>query len=193
MPSPAPVEDKGKVQETAPATGAPPQEQAAVVDNATAPPAASAPLADAALQDPSGEAMAKKAATAEPSTTAQQPLLAAQAPGAAENEAAVPLAAASEPRALMAKPAAAPPAGAGAAPLSLATWQEQLRHDCTRPPTPEQLAALAKQGRQLLASASVDEAGRQRIHTLLAPLEGQQEVETRCKAILEILGPAPVP
>ena len=189
-PAPAPAEDKGTVQETAPTTGALPQEQA---DNATAPLAASAPLADTALHDQPGDAMAKKAETAEPSSTVQQPLLAAQASGAAEKEAAVPLPAAREPRAVMAKPAAAPPAEEGTAPLNLATWQEQLRHDCTRPPAPEQLAALAVQGRQLLAAANLDEAGRQRVNTLLEPLEGQQEVETRCKAILEILGPVPVP
>ena len=71
----------------------------------------------------------------------------------------------------MAKPAAAPPVGSAATPLSLATWQEQLRHDCTRPPAPEQLVALAAQGRQLLDSTSLDEAGRQQVHALLAPLD----------------------
>lgn len=189
---PAP-EDKGTLQAVAPVAGAPQQEMTAVAENSAAPVAASAPPAETALHDQPSDELAKKKATAEPATTttAQQPLLAAQAlSGAEKEEAAAALIVPAEPMARMAKPAAAPPTDGGAASLSLTTWQEQLRHDCTRPPAPEQLIALAAQGQQLLASTTLDEPGRQRVSALLEPLEGQQEVETRCKAILEILGPA---
>lgn len=102
------------------------------------------------------------------------------------------MAAAPEPMARMAKPAAAPPQPAvgGAAPLSFAAWKEQLRSDCTQPPSAEQLAALAVQGRQILAAEALDAEGKQRVTTLLEALERQEEIELRCKAILEFLGPA---
>ena len=194
---PAPAE-KGVEQESTLATASPQrQEMAAAVDTTTVPVTASVPLADSAVHDQQNDTLAKQQETAPPvATTAQEPLLASPAVAVAEKkEAASPLAAAAEPVARMTKPAATPPATAvgGAPPLSLATWQEQLRHDCTRPPTPEQLAALAALGRQLLASSSLDEARRQRINTLLEPLEAQQEVEARCKAILELLASSPVP
>lgn len=191
---PAPAE-KGMVQESTPAIAPPPQqEMAATADNAAAPAAASAPLVDVSVHDQQNDEMAKKQETAARSaSTVQEAQLAAQATGVAEKEAAP--AAAAEPLARMAKPVAAPvaPAVDDATPHSLATWQERLRHDCTRPPAPEQLVALAAQGRQLLASTSLDEAGRQQVQTLLTHLEGQQAVEPRCKAILELLGPVPTP
>lgn len=188
---PAPKQQEAVQESTQAAASPQQQEMAATAETATAPVAASVPRADSFVHDQQNDALAEKKETTPPSApTTPEPLLASQAVTVAEKEAAP--AAAAEPMARMAKPAAAPPpVGGGSAPRSLATWQEQLRHDCTRPPAPEQLAALAAQGRQMLASTSLDESGRQQVHTLLEPLEAHQEIETRCKAILEILGPAP--
>ena len=195
LPAPTPTE-KGATQEAAPlASGAPQQEMAAVADNTAAAVAPATDLADTAIGDQQRyELTEKKEKATSPAPTADQPLLAVQSVAVAEKEApATPTApeSAPEPLARATKPAAAPPVGGSTALPSLTTWQEQLRHDCTRPPTPEQLTALAVQGRQLLASTSLDEAERQRVQNLLHPLEGQQEVEARCKAILELLGPPP--
>lgn len=186
---PAPAE-KGMVEESTLAAPSPQQQEITASADKTDVPVTTAPLMDSPVQDQQDNALAKKEETASPSAaTVQEPLLASRAATVAEKEAAAPLTTAAEPMARMAKPAAAPPAGGGSASLSLHTWQEQLRNDCTRPPTPEQMAALAVQGRQLLATADLDEAGRQRVNTLLASLEGQHELEARCKAILEILDP----
>lgn len=189
---PAPSEEKGAMQESVPATALPQvQEPAAATDSADTHAAASLLMADRAVNEEQAEAKKKDSATplAAPN---QAPLLASgSAPVAEQESAPVTLAAAPKPMARMAKPAAVPPPPAvgGAAPLSFAAWQEQLRRDCTQPPSSEQLTALADQGRQLLASAALDAEGRQRVTTLLEALERQEEVELRCKAILELLGP----
>lgn len=132
----------------------------------------------------------------EPATPAvaanQAPLPASESAKVAENEGApATLAAAPEPMARMDKPAAAPspPAVGGVASLSCAAWQEQLRRDCAQPPPPEQMAALATQGRQMLASEALDPEDRQRVTTLLESLERREEVELRCRTILDLLGP----
>lgn len=191
--APAPSEEKGVAQESVPAT-APPQvqEPTAATDRTAEPVAASQLMVDRAVNEEQAEAK-KKDSVASPAAPNQAPLLASGSANVAEKEG-VPatLAAAPEPMARMAKPAAAPPPPAvgGAAPLSFAAWQEQLRSDCTQPPSPEQLAALAVQGRQILASEALDAEGKQRVTTLLEALERQEEIELRCKAILELLGPA---
>lgn len=190
---PAPSEEKGVAQESVPAA-APPQEQelAAATDSTDTPTAAPQVVADAAVNEEQVEAKSKESA-AQSSTIEQAPVLASAAAELAKKEEAPPLmAAAPEPMARMAKPAAAPPQPAvgGAAPLSFAAWKEQLRSDCTQPPSAEQLAALAVQGRQILAAEALDAEGKQRVTTLLEALERQEEIELRCKAILEFLGPA---
>lgn len=190
--APAPSEEKGVAQESVPAT-APPQvqEPVAATDRTAEPIAAPQLMADRALSDQQAEAK-KKDSVPPPTASNQAPLLASGSANVAEKEAPATLAAAPEPMARMAKPAAVPPQPTvgGAAPLSFAAWQEQLRRGCTQLPSPEQLAALAAQGRQLLASEALDAEGRQRVTTLLESLVRQEEVELRCKAILELLGPA---
>ena len=190
---PAPSEEKGVAQESVPAA-APPQEQelAAATDSTAEPVAASQLMADRAVNEEQAEAK-KKESVAPPAAPNQAPLLASGSANVAEKEGGpATLAAAPEPMARMAKPATVPPQPTvgGAAPLSVAAWQEQLRRDCTQPPSAEQLTALADQGRQMLASAALDAEGRQRVTTLLEVLERQEEVELRCTAILELLGPA---
>lgn len=189
---PAPSEEKDAVQESALAI-APPQgqEPAAATDSTSTDTPAAAPqlMADRAVSDQQAEDEKKESAAPPALTTAQAPLPASESANVAEKEGAP---AAPEPMARMAKPAAAPPPPAvgGAAPLSFAAWQEQLRRECTQPPSAEQLAALAAQGRQMLASEALDAEGRQRVTTLLELVERQEDVELRCKAILELLGPA---
>lgn len=191
--APAPSEEKGVAQESVPAT-APPQvqEPVAATDRTAEPVAASQLMADRAVNEEQAEAK-KKDSVPPPTAPNQAPLLASGSANVAKKEGApATLAAAPEPMARMAKPAAAPPQPAvgGAAPLSVAAWQEQLRRDCTQPPSPEHLTARADQGRQMLAAEALDAVGRQRVTTLLEVLERQEEIELRCKAILELLGPA---
>lgn len=191
--APAPSEEKDALQESVPASVEPQkQELAAVTDNTAAPAAASQLMADRAVNEEQAEAK-KKESVAQPSAPNQAPLLASGSANVAEKEGGpATLAAAPEPMPPMAKPAAVPPQPTvgGAAPLSVVTWQELLRRDCSQPPSAEQLAALAVQGRQMFASEALDAEGRQRVTTLLEVLERQEEVELRCKAILELLGPA---
>ena len=98
---------------------------------------------------------------------------------------------------------AAPPAAMPAAvpmaepareqePLSLEEWQDGLRRQCTAKPEADFVATMTTRGRLLLEELDqLSAQDRQRIERLLAELGKDQPTELRCRALLDILGPAP--
>lgn len=77
-------------------------------------------------------------------------------------------------------------------PLSLEEWQDGLRRQCTAKPEADFVATMTARGRLLLEEPDqLSARDRQRIERLLAELGKEQPAELRCRALLDILGPAP--
>jgi len=158
------------------------------------------------VQDAAAQARSKAVAptiTAQPEKKAEQSALTADratpgAPTAADAETLASGAGASSapPQPAM-RTAAAPPAAEKTkpAPTTFAAWQTTLRQGCQSQPGPEFLAAISRQGTQLLReSAALAKQERRQIERVLALIGGSQTPSEQCRAMLDILGPeAPAP
>ncbi len=77
------------------------------------------------------------------------------------------------------------------APLTFSGWQDRIRAGCTGQPDAAFFAGVRDQGRTLLAApARLNEQERHRIERILAMLARPQPADDRCRAMLDLLGPA---
>ncbi|MGD9947372.1 MAG: hypothetical protein AB7U29_02710 [Desulfobulbus sp.] len=81
---------------------------------------------------------------------------------------------------------------AGATPLNLETWKKNLRYACEQGFEKKLPAHFAKQGRQLLATGTLDNEQQALVKGLLEQLPRNDIPAQSCRRILELLGP-PMP
>lgn len=83
------------------------------------------------------------------------------------------------------------PARRAKAPPTIRGWQDRIRAGCTGQPDAAFFAGVRAQGRTLLADpAGLNEQERHRIERILALLTRPQPATDRCRAMLDLLGPA---
>ena len=92
---------------------------------------------------------------------------------------------------------AAPPSGRlqpalrAKANLTFSGWQDRIRAGCKGQPDPTFFAGVRDQGRTLLAApARLNEQERRLIEGVLALLAEPQPANHRCRALLDLVGPA---
>lgn len=83
------------------------------------------------------------------------------------------------------------PARRAKAPLTFSGWQDRIRAGCKGQPDPTFFAGVRDQGRTLLAApARLNEQERRLIEGVLALLAEPQPANHRCRALLDLVGPA---
>ena len=83
------------------------------------------------------------------------------------------------------------PARRAKAPLTFSGWQDRIRAGCKGQPDPTFFAGVRDQGRTLLAAPDgLNEQERRLIEGVLALLAEPQPANHRCRALLDLVGPA---